>query len=634
MVGAIILLVLGLKQWGQFNRWYLFGGIFTWILVILLTNQFATWNEIGLILLDQIQLLGLFTLISITVIISASIPRLLFQLGQSSSVTQSKKNWLIFFGFYLANLILSYGNSYLAWEIKFSIPTLFFLLVSWISYSLQVSNMHAFLRWGLTLGSLGTLLLFECTGNDAGLQALEHWTLICSILTLALFPLFIYSNFNTPIQQNLPVYKIVHKAPHIDLRIIYIGVTILGMAWVFAKNGTVWHQFQAAIYNERGDIALLNQDKQEAAFAYQQAMIHSKLNCKSNVSLAALALEANDLESAAYYLSTANVRHAKPSHFIALASIYQQANKAFEALFTLQQAQQKFPKSIEINTQLARQFEYLQSVDSSQFYYELAFRNAPDNPISVGNYLYSTKKIPANFNEQEDPAVLANQIAISLKMSERYVGQTYETSHYPSRDLRAWALIYNLHLWAKSKADIIPEKWVADPETRNNFPEIKLIDAWQDYHHGKCLQALQKVNLLISADSTSNTAGLQQILDFWKQSLLEPRSSSEISNWKQAQAALAEYPFQIEVLQKSITILNQAKKEKQGYDAALAALQWNEHLPVYYLIYAMQAYHIGEITYGNEAIEALIKLSPSTYEANKSILTSALTQATQRQKFN
>jgi hypothetical protein len=80
--------------------------------------------------------------------------------------------------------------------------------------------------------------------------------------------------------------------------------------------------------------------------------------------------------------------------------------------------------------------------------------------------------------------------------------------------------------------------------------------------------------------------------------------------------------------------LNQAKKEKEGYDAALAALQWNENIPVYYLVYAMQAYHIGEIIYGNEAIEALRKLSPSTYEANKTTLSQALAQATERQKFN
>jgi Arc/MetJ-type ribon-helix-helix transcriptional regulator len=115
---------------------------------------------------------------------------------------------------------------------------------------------------------------------------------------------------------------------------------------------------------------------------------------------------------------------------------------------------------------------------------------------------------------------------------------------------------------------------------------------------------------------------------------LEPQASPRIENWQQAQVALGKYPFQIEVLQKSLTLLNQAKKEKEGYDAALAALQWNENIPVYYLIYAIQAYHIGEIIYGNEAIEALKKLSPSTYEANKTTLSEAQAQATERQKFN
>jgi hypothetical protein len=634
MLLALILLLIGLKQWGQFSYRYLFGGFLSWAFVIFFTNSNANWEAISLILLEQLNTLGILILVLTTVFISAAIPRILFQLGHTDTPLQSKKNWLFFGGFYLANLILSYGNSYLAWEIPLAIPSLILFLLAWSAYAFLPNILNKPLQWGLALASLGTTLLLLSTGNDAGIQAIQHWTLICFILMLFLFPLFIYSNFRTALSQNLPVYKIVHKAPHIDLRIIFIGVTILGLAWVFAKNGTVWHQFQAAYYNERGDLALLRKDKQDAEFAFQRAMIHSKLNAKSNLRLAAMALDVQDVETAAYYLTTANVKHPEPPQYIALAAIYQQANKSFEALFALQQGQQKFPESLELNTQLARQFESLQTADSAKHYYELAWQMKPKHPIALANYLYASKAHQEALEDPDDPAIQANQLAISMLRGEKFTETKPLVESNPGADLRIWARWYNYHLWAKDQAAIIPSAWMKDPVVATTFPEIKLLDAWQDYHHGKCLQALQKVNLLISADTTSKTEGLQQILGFWKQSLLKPQASPRIENWQQAQAALDKFPFQIEVLQKSLAILNQAKKEKIGYDAALAALQWNENIPVYYLIYAIQAYHIGEISYGNEATEALKKLSLSTYEANKKILLQALAQATERQKFN
>ncbi len=634
MFGALLFLLIGFKQWAQLNSRYLIGGFFIWIGVIYVTNLHAHWSEITFILLEQLHSLGIFILALNIVFISAAIPRLLFQLGQTNSFAQSKKNWLILSGFYLLNLVLSYGSSFLAWDIQWSIPGIVFFVIAWISHGLLPTNLNKPLQWGFTTVSLSTALLFLSTRNDAGIQAVQHWTLICFGLMFVLFPLFIYSNFRIPVSQNLPIYKIVHKAPHLDLRILFIGISILGSTWVFAKNGTVWHQFQAAYYNQNGDVALINQDNQRAEFAFQKAMIHSKLNSKSNVSLAAMALNVNDWETAAYYLSTANVKHPEPANFIALAMIYQQANKAFEALFTLQQGQQKFPQSLETNTQLARQFESLQSSDSATYYYELAWRIKPKNPIALANYLYASKENQTDLDNQDDPAIQANRMAISILKGDTFHGAKPTYHKKPDGDLRVWAHVYNYHLWAKNQAELIPANWITDPEATKTFPEIKLLDAWQDYHHGKCLQALQKVNLFISADTTSKTDGLQQILSFWKQSLLKPQASPPIENWQQAQAALEKFPFQIDVLQKSLAILNREQKEKEGYNAALAALQWNENIPVYYLIYAIQAYQIGEITYANEAIEALKKLSFSTYQANKATLLDAQTKATERQKFN
>jgi len=123
------------------------------------------------------------------------------------------------------------------------------------------------------------------------------------------------------------------------------------------------------------------------------------------------------------------------------------------------------------------------------------------------------------------------------------------------------------------------------------------------------------------------------MLGFWKTSLLKPQAFQAIRTIDEAQKALRQMPFQVDVLQQALPILNKNKQEKAGYDAALAALQWNEGVPVYYLIFAMQAYQIGEITYGNEAVQELKKRNPTIYLANQAILAKALQEAIRRQNF-
>jgi hypothetical protein len=48
----------------------------------------------------------------------------------------------------------------------------------------------------------------------------------------------------------------------------------------------------------------------------------------------------------------------------------------------------------------------------------------------------------------------------------------------------------------------------------------------------------------------------------------------------------------------------------------------------------MQAYQIGEITYGNEATEQLKKRNPNIYAANQITLNKALADAIRRQNFD
>ena len=92
---------------------------------------------------------------------------------------------------------------------------------------------------------------------------------------------------------------------------------------------------------------------------------------------------------------------------------------------------------------------------------------------------------------------------------------------------------------------------------------------------------------------------------------------------------LEKYPFQIPVLQQALPLV----PTKKGYDAALAALQWNEQNPAFYPIYAQQALKMGEINYADEAMEKLSTLNPALFQASQASYLVEKQRALQKTKF-
>ncbi|MBP6094667.1 MAG: hypothetical protein KA514_09770, partial [Cytophagaceae bacterium] len=176
---ALALCLFGLKKWAQIPRNYFFGGFIVWAGLIFWTNTHRSLAEISWVFIDQLNSLGIISLITIGVLLSAAIPRLLFQVGDSSEFKQSSRNWIIFFGFSLVNLLLTYGKEFLSWDIKYAIPGFLFGQIAWLAYSFQAGQLNALLRWGINLFGLSTILYFFISGNDPGISAFVHWTLIC-----------------------------------------------------------------------------------------------------------------------------------------------------------------------------------------------------------------------------------------------------------------------------------------------------------------------------------------------------------------------------------------------------------------------------------------------------------------------
>jgi hypothetical protein len=635
---GIIYLIISFKKWASISWLFILSGILLWLAIILVKNAEQPIETFYEVLFSQLIWLGILSLFSLTILFSNTICLFLLQLGHSPSKKESQKKWLILFGFYAVNLIFSFGHLIYNFQTKTYIPSFVF----WISsillglYQQHKKQGEHTLFIGLAFLSLSTALLMLYTSNDPGIRAIETWALISQIIMLVLFPLFIIRNFNDLIKLNLPIYKFVDKPQILPTYILFVGILILGSAFVFALNGGAYHQITAAKYNADGELAQILQDPFLAEINYKQGLIHSKLNAKSNTSLARIAYQENKAEELAYYLSTSQVKFPNEKIAIALSNIYQKENHLFESLFALQSAHQKMPESVEIITQLAHTFEKLNQLDSSLYYHQKAYEYDSESVLTRVNYMYAIAKfnkntvLPDTDHSSQDPAILANLWAIGMLRNQRIDSKSVEISFKPRADVRDLAMIYNSIPYFRDKQNLLPiHEMTKDTNILSLFPEIKLAEAMQDYFHEDPLSSLEKIALYIDVQPVDQTQGLQSLLDFWHQASLNPVANPKISNKAEAKSAVKKHPFQLITLTNAIPFLS----KKEAYDASLAALRWNKEVPDFYPLYAFRALEIGEIEYAKEAMNSLKKINPTLFQLNLKSFESQLAAAIQRQKF-
>ena len=612
IIGVFVVLFSFLPAWQSVL------GATLWLGIVSFTLSDASFPALAQIISSQIFSLSLLALAGLSVLSAAAIPSFLLGLAQGRDRVISKKNRTILGLVWGINLLLTFGNQRFDFGIRTAIPAFVWVLVALGLYVYQNKSNKSLL--GLTLLSLSALIPLLWHQNTPGLQAIESWNLMNQVLMGLLFPLFIVRNFGPLLAQNLPIHKVIHKAALLPIHLIQIGVLILSMGAVFAFNSSAYHLGMAAKENYAGDVAALFEDRTMAEIHYKNATLHSRLNSKSNLSLAALAQQAGDTETFAYYVAASQSTRKDPALSIALANVFAAENHPFDALFTLQKSDSSDPR---IATQMALQYERLASPDSAAYFYDFAFSLAPENPLFKANKLYSDvvyRKRKPEFDPDEDLAIQANLLAAGIPTAPM------NPSFVPKADLRDLVYLYNGLLFWKGKAPVYDltgwQKSLAEL-----FPELELLKSWQSFYHAKPLEALNQLNVSIAADTTQGS-GMMGVLAFWKYTTAFPVKTPPITRVN-APTILEKYPFQVAVLQQALPLV----PVKKGYEAALAALQWNEQNPAFYPIYIMQALKMGEITYAEEAMEKLRILNPALYQASQASYLAEKQRALEKTKF-
>lgn len=615
---ALALLGLAVTLFSFLPVWQPILGATLWFGIVAFTLSDASFSALSQIISGQIFSLSLLALAGLSVLSAASIPSFLLGLSHSSTTAGSKKNRSILGLVWGINLLLTFSNQRFDMGIRTAIPAFIWVIFALGVYVYQNKDNKSLL--GICLLGLSSLIPVLWHANTPGIQAIESWNLITQVLMGLLFPLFIYRNFGALLAQNLPIHKVIHKAITLPLHLIQIGVLILSVGTVFAFNASAYHLGMAAKENYAGDVSALVGDQQMAEIHYKNATLHSRLNTKSNLSLAALAQQAGDTETFAYYVAASQSVHPDPALSVALANVFATENRPFDALFTLQKSDLSDPR---IATQLALQYERLAVADSAVYFYDRAHSLEPENPLYIANKLYAEStylKRKPEFNPSEDLAIQANLLAAGIPTTPM------SPSFVPRADLRDLVYLSNGMMFWKGKAPLYDlTGW--QRSLGEMFPELELLKSWQAFYHAKPVVALNQLNVSIAADTTQGS-GMTGILAFWKYATAFPAKTPPISQ-ANAISMLEKYPFQIPVLKQALPLV----PAKKGYEAALAALQWNEQNPAYYPIYALQALKMGEIMYADEAMEKLRTLNPRLFQASQASYLAEKQRAQEKTKF-
>jgi hypothetical protein len=562
-------------------------------------------------------------------------------ISTSSKGSKQLFNFLIISFIYLANvlLIFLYNNKTIDWNMIYLSPFLL-LIVSLIlgiwgfkqrrNLSVEVMDFEesgAFIYIGLGIITLATCGLAFATGNDPMVEVFEDAVTYSHLAMGIMFLVYVILNFSSLFRDGLEVYKVVFKPFRYPIWMFRIMALIMVGGLLLFIDFFPTKQFSAASYNALGDYYTTEKDYKFAEIEYKIALSYEPRNHKTNYALASLALTQGDNETAGVYFRKATEKNPSPFDYEGLSRSLSDGEQFFNAIFVLKEGVQKFPKSGELQNNLAYFYNKSKLLDSTLIYYEMAIKNAkkPEVPASnllafwannlkekgIEEVLSKTKDIQYN-SFQANKLALKNVAKAPSLQVENWGGVFSPDSVLNASDF-AW--IYNQSILQKSKGKPLPLRRLSESEDNESLSEDLLFaNALQDYYQGDKLIAFQNFQAWSLGDSTDKKGKYYALLlnTLLKKEKVESVFITDIKD--PTGEGLKRYPLNENVVAKAVEIFNKNKQPAKAYDAISKAIAWRKDSPKLYELYIIQALNIGMKDYANEGLAILQKLYPTDYQ--------------------
>ncbi len=597
--------------------------------------------------------------------------------------------FLVISSIYLLNVLLIYLEKaqYIDWNI-ISISPLVLYVVSLVlgvwgfrDYCEQANfvNFRTVGSWlflGLAIISTATIGFAYATANDPLIEAIEDFISYAHLAIGLTFFAYVLLNFIQPLQKGLEIHKIIYKPKFLELLLFRLAAIVLVFVLISIKNYNNYFQTKAGYYNAIGDFYTAETDNQAAETFYKEALHFDVRNHKSNYALASLAISASDKENTGFFLKNALEKNPSPFAYVGLSKVLQEKDMFFDAIFSMRDGVNKFPKNQQLLTNLAFLYEKAKVTDSTLYYLNLAKENCTQCDLAESNILAyhlkyddkdSVKKAMIFAKTSDYMSLRANQSAAD-KLLKRDASTNVELQKDSALNVSQFALLYNLSSFNNRQFPYTSKDLqnIQRKEANNSFYEdLTFAISARNFFKENKIEGLKQLSVL-AQDSTKHKALYNQVAGMWflQQGvydkaiaylskvgdfssiiLLQKQSYQKIMTDFQASQAtellksaktkagfdkvLAENPLNPIILSKTLDFYNTTlKKPNDAYNFIFRAVEVNDNSVELWKLYTQQSLKINMAEYAEDGLIKLKQLATpadyqaflSTYQAQKALM--------------
>jgi hypothetical protein len=528
----------------------------------------------------------------------------------SSAAEKGKSSFITYLGIaiiYLLNCFLIYLENIRAIDDSFMVISPVFLyavslILGFWGFKKQTEDRDIFsfertgawLYLGLAIGSTAFIGFAYATGNDPLIELINDYLAIAHLsLGLAFFG-HVTLNFIGLFQKGLNVHLVLYKPNFSSLLLAKIAAVFIVLFFLIQKNIYSYNQLRSGLNNAIADYYLAEGDLTAAESYYKESVNFDFYNHKANYALAGMAKNVGDGVTAAYYFKQANIKNASEFAYVGLSQHLENEDLYFDALFTLREANSKFPESKYLATNIARLLEKAHVRDSVYFYLDKASKNCSSCDVEKVNLqaFWIENALPAKLDsvstgleDENYQANLANQLAIS-RMTAKVRHQLKKLPKNSSLNTADFAAIYNQITLPENTLQQADSSW---DELINNEANIVLNE---DLRYLKASQSFQYENKIsgikqlayLAQDSTETGLLYRRKLGLWylKEGLFDRAVGQFYAAGDAASAqVLIDNNFQSHLLQKQLQEAGeylQMEINEESYKALYQKAPFNPYL--------------------------------------------------------
>ncbi len=377
--------------------------------------------------------------------------------------TPSSKNslthFLILFFVYFINLVLSYFYYMrrIDWDLLYFHPLLLFVTSAIIGIFLLKDKCNM-MRYAMPFYPLGVsfyagmlIISFAVLGyaygvaNDSLIDAFEEISLFVHMGFGFMFLAYLLINFYTPMYYNKLIYKIWYKPTRLPYLLAMFAGLLMTVGLVLQGRYYPFYKSLAGYYTAQADAFYYDEDLRYAEEYYTLASRYDYRNHRSNYILGDIFYDKGDVNEALFLYNHATEKRPTPYAYLKKQQMLSGKGQIFEALFSLKDGINDFPKSATLLNNMAMQHYRADSRDSAVVFLRQASRGKGVAALAKANMAAIASGIEVE-NDEGNIVFKANLLSQANRSGELW--QTEKPGYWPedALEISSFAFINNLSL--------------------------------------------------------------------------------------------------------------------------------------------------------------------------------------------